>query len=339
MKFQHIFSMAAALATLTLGPGIAQAQSAGQHARDMNDIAATPPQGMSDNGPGDEPGYDLPSLPSEPGFMAAAYHADTGSTWVSVGHKTLDLARQRVLGRCKTATGSECDIAAAIGGTGQVYLAQDGMGQSWIKAAVNNEMLANPDVSTRHCLTNSFGCDLVAVYDSGAIFLNENPGLDQSKDYFPKGKLHWNRWAMVARPTGPAAATTGKSWLISGKENSVATRKEILDRCQAESWQRCAISAYAVNGKKVTDTGWTDTNGLLVHFVDARGQNRWMAALAAAPKKKKKRSPLGDPLPTLADPVTVKDRVNRICPPSSCRVVATYDAATPRLVVIADARQ
>jgi len=334
MKFRPILSMATALATLILLPDAAQAQSAEQHARDMNDIAATPPQGSGEDHADAEPGYDLPSLPSEPGFMAAAYHADTGSTWVSVGHKTLDLARQRVLERCKVATGSECDVAAAIGGTGQVYLAQDGMGQSWIRAAVNDEMLANPDVSTRHCLTNSFGCDLVAVYDSGAIFLNEDPGLDQSKDYFPKGKLNWNRWAMVARPVDPAAV--GKSWLISGKENSVATRKEILDRCQTDSGQRCAISAYAVNGKKVTDAGWADTNGLLVHFVDGRGQNRWTAALAAAPKKRKKRSPLGDPFPTLADPVTVKERIARICPPSSCRVIATYDAATPRVVVIAD---
>ena len=144
---------------------------------------------------------------------------------------------------------------------------------------------------------------------------------------------------MVARPTNPTTATQGKSWLISGKEKSAATRKEILDRCQADSGVPCSISAYAINGKKITETDWADTNGVLVHFVDARGTNRWTNALSAPLKRKNKKSPFGGYLPTYPDPVTVKERIDRLCPKSlACRVIATYDAATPHMWVIEDVK-
>jgi hypothetical protein len=220
----------------------------------------------------------------------------------------------------------------------QVFLAQDGMGQFWVRDATGQDLLLDPDVAMRECLSKSFGCDSLNGYEPGDIYLDVEPDLDQSTDYFPKGQLNHNRWAMVARPEKPTTAAHGKSWLISGKENSAATRKEILDRCQADAGVPCAISAYAIFGKKITEYAWIDTNALLVHFVDGRGKNRWTTALSAPVKKKKKKSPLGGPLPTYRDPVTVQERIDRICPPSSCRVIATYDAATPRMQVIEDVK-
>lgn len=327
-------------------PGPLRAQSAEQHARDMNDIAATPPQSR-DDGPAAKP-YEMPSAtlpprPMRPGFIAAAYHADTGSIWVSTAHKTLGSAKQRALAGCNAATGGGCYIAAALGGGGestasQIFVSQDGMGQFWIKGATGNDMLVHPDPAMRECLSKSFGCDALNSYDTGNIYLDLDASLDQSEDYFPKGTLSLNRWAMVAQPTNPTTEAHKRSWLISGKENSFATRKEILDRCMADSGLPCAITAYALAGEKITEGGVINANGLLVHFVDARGNSRWTTALSPPLKRKKKKSPLGGYIPTYPDPVTVKERVDRICPPSSCRVIATYDAATPRMQVIEDAK-
>lgn len=346
MKLFNIIGLCILLGLAVMLPGTAQAQSAGQHARDMNDIAATPPQGGDEGSaakPYEMPSATLPSRPMRPGFVAAAYHVDTGSIWASSAHRTIDSAKQRALAGCNAATGGGCYIAEALGGGGertasQIFVSQDAMGQLWIKGATGNDMLVQPDPAMRDCLSKSFGCEMLGSFDTGNIYLDLDPKLDQSEDYFPKGKLVRNRWAMVAQPTNPTAAAHNKSWLISGKENSTATRKEILDRCLADSGVTCAITAYALNGEKIAEGGVVDTNGLLVHFVDGRGKNRWTAALPVAPKKKKKKSSLGGLLPSYPDPVTVKERVNRICPQSTCRVIATYDAATSRMQVIEDVK-
>ena len=340
------FALSLGLTALAVIANTAQAQSAGQHARDMNDIAATPPQGGDEGAaakPYEMPSATLPPRPKRPGFVAVAYHADTGSIWASAAHKTIDAAKKRALAGCNAATGGGCYIAAAVGGGGdktasQVFVSQDGMGQFWLKEATGNGLLVNPDPAMRDCLSKSFGCDTLNGFEPGSIYLDLDPNLDQSEDYFPKGKLNQNRWAMVAQPANPTAASHKKSWLISGKENSAATRKDILDRCRADAGVPCAITAYALNGEKIAERGVVNTNAVLVHFVDGSGKNRWTTALPGAPKKKRKKSPLGGFLPTYPDPVTVKERIDRICPPSSCRVIATYDAATPRMQVIEDVK-
>lgn len=290
----------------------------------------------------DEEAPSAPRRPSKPGAMATAYHVDTSSMWSSVGHKNVAAAKKRALDGCNAATGGGCYLFGAFEGIGLMATAQDAMGQLWIKQAVGNEVLAPGEPSIEYCLANSFGCDYLGVHESGLIFLDEDPALDQSEDRFPKGKLNWNRWAMVARPTTPTTTAHSKSWLISGKENSAATRKEILDRCKAESGVPCEIAGYAVNGKKQTENGQVDANGVLVHFVDARGRNRWISAGLTKPPKKKKPKKLfrdqPDPV-TYNDPVIVQERIDRLCPKSlPCKVIATYDAATPRMQVIEDVK-
>ena len=287
--------------------------------------------------------YQITSIPPRPhtrGFVAVAYHSDTGSIWASVAHKTFDAAKRRALAACNAATGGGCHIAAAVGGgaentLSQVFVAQDGMGQFWIEHATGQDLLLTPDAAMRQCLSKSFGCDSLNGYEPGYIFLDVEPDLDQSKDYFPKGKLTWNRWAMVAQPTNATAAAHKKSWLISGSEKSEAAVNKLLDRCKAESGVPCALSAYALTGQKATDNGWIDVNGVLVHYVDSQGKNHWTSALPAPLKRKKKKSLFGGFLTRYPDPETVKERVDRFCA-SKCRVIATYDALTPRLQVIED---
>lgn len=152
----------------------------------------------------------------QPGFIATAYHVDTGSIWVWTTHRRLDSAKQRVLEACNWGAGGGCYIAAALGGGGdktvsQVFVSQDGMGQFWIKGATGNDMLLRPDPAMRDCLTQSFGCDSLSPYDTGNTYLDLDPDLDQSEDYFPKGQLRSNRRVMVAQPTNPTAVLHNKS--------------------------------------------------------------------------------------------------------------------------------
>ena len=313
------------------------------------------PMGPSDGGNSkeDEPKRYITLRPSKQGNAAVAYHVDTASAWVTTAYKTIGAAKKQALDACNAATGGGCYIAAEFESSddvtkyAEIFIAGDAMGQLWIKAV--NMRSDTPitydyritDPARMLCQQQSFGCSMLGKFHNGHIFLDVDPASDQSQNFFPKGKLHRNRWAMVARPTTPTTAAHNKSWLISGKENSAATRKEILDRCQADSGVPCSISAYAVNDSEVLTNDTGSANGLLVHFVNARGVNRWISAVATKPKKKKyKKLYRGEPDPVEApDPVTVQERVDRICPKSlPCKIIATYDAATPRMQVIEDVK-
>ena len=320
----------------------------------MNDIAATPPQSDGGSRAEEEPKRYIEVRPSKPGSSAVAYHVDTASSWVTIAHKNVGSAKKQALDGCNAATGGGCYIAATyessgdIAESGEIFIAEDAMGQLWFKT--NKRRYGEPytydyritDPARIYCQIQSFGCSILTSYHNGHIYLDVDPARDQSENFFPKGKLHWNRWAMVARPTTPTKAAHYKSWLVSGQENSATTRKEILDRCQADSGVPCSISAYAMSDTEVLTNDTGSANGLLVHFVNTRGVNRWINAVAMAPKKKKKYKKMfrDDPDPVEAsDPVTVQERVDRLCPKSlACRVVATYDAATPRIHVIEDVK-
>jgi len=257
-----------------------------------------------------------------------AYHPDTASVWTTAGHRTLEAAKQQALSGCNFATGGGCIIVAAIEGLGRISVTEDAMGQFWVKGAVGDEMLTPVDPSLQHCIDNSFGCKFLGSHGSGNIYLDENPGADQTENFFPKGKLNWNLWAIVAQPltTAGTIAYPGRSWLISGKKGSAAARRDVLGRCEAESGSPCAVTAYAVYDTEVLTNETGTANGLLVHYEDASGQSRWTSAVGEGTAKRKRKKELQ------ADPVTVQDRLRALCPPSRpCKLLATYDASTPRL--------
>lgn len=284
-----------------------------------------------------------PGTPMQPSYMAAAQHVDTGSLWVSVGHRTLDSAQQRVLKACNAATRGGCYVSDTHFGVGELHVAEDAMGQLWTKIqpydkAAPRFSVVDWNAAIEHCWKNSFGCRYAASFQSGLLPVNDNPDKEYYEDRFPKGTMRLKRWALVARPTqSDTTAGPNKSWLVSGKEDSVAARKEVLNRCQTESGAPCAIAAFAVNTDDMVafSGGPTSVNGLLVHFVDARGRNRWTSAVpdSAEYQKRKNRKK------AYISPMTVRQRIDQLCPPQlPCRVVATYDAATPRLQIIEDSK-
>ena len=290
--------------------------------------------GASGDNPNESP-FRAPTKHYEPqkaGFMAAAYHIDTSSVWMSAGHKTMEAAKQRALAGCKAGTGAECYVADTLSEFGLIYVAEDAMGLLWIKATTTLDDTTQKNVTASRtvvdwnpsielCSRNAFGCKFLGYTQTGRMPLNDNPDAQYVSDSFPNGPLTWNRWALVARPEKtPIAAWQNKSWLSSGQQKSAAARAELLARCQADGGVPCAIIAFAANG-------------VLVQFVDAQGKVGWTSAVpnAAKPKRKTKKS-------LVSDDTSVAARIARACPSAAapCRVVATYDAGTSRLDVVAD---
>lgn len=287
--------------------------------------------GDSDSGNSDASPFRAPSrpiIPMKPGFMAAAHHPDTSSVWMSAGHRTSEAAKARALDGCNRATGGGCVMADTLSEFGWMYVAEDAMGLLWIKGTTaekekdNRISVTEWNAAIELCARNSFGCKFLGFIQTGQMPVDDDPNKDYSSDHFPKGSLTWNRWALVARPEKtPAAAWQNKSWLSTGQQKSAAARAELLARCQSDSGVPCAISAFAANGA-------------LVQFVDGVGKIRWTSAAPGAPQPKKKKKSLP------SDRTSVAARIERLCPPSikPCRVVATYDAATPRMQIIEDVK-
>ena len=281
-------------------------------------------------GEGSEPEQEVrPVLaPMVPSYMAAAYHMDTSAVWMTNAHWSADSATRRVMSACAAAMGDGCILGATVYDVGHIAVVHDAMGLSWVKGARIdmklpwNEQDNNvaPRQALRLCLESSFGCELSDKRGGGVLRSSDDPGTDHSKDFFPSGLVKRHHWIMVARPDKSApAAWQNKSWLDSGKQDSVEARKALLNRCRQDSGVPCVIAAYAANG-------------VLVHFVNGKGQSGWTSAVANTPARgDKKREPV-------TDRTSVAARVEILCPPSvkPCRVVATYDAATPRAQVIED---
>jgi hypothetical protein len=282
-----------------------------------------------------------PHIPMKPGYMAAAHHADTSSVWITVGHRSVDSAKKGALDGCNRATRGGCTIAEAFDSWGHITVAIDAMGQVWIKVDPYQREArgwdAMRDPAVKYCRQNSFGCEFLGSKPNGLMPVDDDPDANYSEDYFPKGALTQNQWALVARPSKtPAAAWQNKSWLISGRQGSVVARKEVLDRCKADAGVACAISTYAV---AYNASGSPKVGGQLVHFVDSTGQNHWTSAVPARAKTKQKKRGKKEAL-TLSDAVTPQERVDVVCPAAArpCRIIATYDAATPRMQIVEDTK-
>ncbi len=268
--------------------------------------------------------------PMVPSYMAAAYHMDTSAVWITNAHWSADAANKRAMGACAAVMGDGCILGATVYDVGHVAVVHDVMGLTWVAGARidmtlpwnQQDNMVAPKQALRLCLESSFGCELADKRGGGVLRSSHDPGIDNSKDFFPVGAVKRHHWILVARPEKAApVGWQGKSWLDSGKQDSVAARKALLGRCQKDSGVPCVITAYAANA-------------VLVHFVNGKGQSGWTSAVmtSATPRDKKHGQ--------TTDRTSIAARVERLCLPSvkPCRVIATYDAATPRVQIIEDAK-
>lgn len=298
--------------------------------QDFIGCAPIPGYGESEQDGGDESSSSAAtvySAPIQPSYMAAVTHIDTSSFWVSRAHRTADAANKRALAGCKAAMGEGCVLNETVYGYGPFGVMIDAMGLRWIKSGADVPKDTPEAVRYRalalQCLKNSFGCEFEEVIYQGALPLDDRPDVDYADDIFPRYGVMRHHWALLAKPQGEApGAWQNKAWLMSGSQNSAEARKAVLDRCRADSCVSCAIDAYVANG-------------VLVRFVDAKGKAGWTSAVT-----KRVIEPLGSyrrKKPKI-DPASVAARLERQCFVKPCKVIATYDAATPRLQVVDDPR-
>lgn len=276
--------------------------------RDYIACAPIPGYGQSS----DEGGYDSgPSSqgPSGPQYaessMATAVHMDSSSVWGTVGHRSVEAAKTRVMDACAAAMGEGCIYSEAWTGDVVIAVALDGGGEPWPEGGPTKADAEREALKTCNEKAGAWGCKIVSSFKNVLIPAGADRESDYSRDYFPQGPIKRRQWALLAQPEGPpSAAWQRKTWLISGRQNFQAAKKELMDRCQADTGATCIFGMGAPNGQ-------------LVHYVNKRGQSAWVNAAGAA---------------------TPTARVDEFCTPDEnpCRVIALYDAATPRLQVIAD---
>jgi hypothetical protein len=250
-----------------------------------------------------------PPPPSFPAFMAIATHVDTSAVWITRAHWKQKPAEQHVLSACNAAMGGGCTLGGSADSWGTLVVVYDAMGIPWTKAVpqIDNDYDRQQakNVALRLCNANSFGCYQSFHFPGTFIHYDANPDADYSKDIFPNYTVRRHHWVMVARPENAPPAFKSKSWLISGKQGADAVREKILSHCRAETKSPCKITSFAANG-------------MLAHYVNAKGENRWISAS-------------GDRM--------LEQRLYRACQGAEkpCRVVAKYDAVTPRLQAVEDA--
>ena len=247
------------------------------------------------------PGYS----PIAASFMALAYHSDTSSVWESSAHMTAESAERRVLDACAAAMGEGCALGATVKGVGHIAVVRDAMGITWVKGLPfrSDDPRAAKREAMEICANNSFGCVLLREFESGLVPLDADGAVDYSENIFPTGEARRHIWAFTVRPeTPPAMQWQGKAWLVSGQQNSEQALSQVLGKCRQDSGKECVVEAFAANGA-------------LVHIKNSKGHSQWVSS---------------------ADSGSVKARVSAVCSGADmpCRIVAVYDAATPRLEVV-----
>ena len=273
-------------------------------------IACAPIPGYGQ--PSDEGDYDSgPSSqgPSGPQYaessMATAVHVDSSAVWGTVGHRSVEAAKKRVMDACAAAMGEGCIYSEAWTGDVVIAVAVDGGGEPWAEGADTKANAEKEALATCEKEGGTWGCKIAFSFRNVLIPAAADRESDYSRDYFPQAPIKRRQWALLASPEGPpSAAWQRKSWLVSGRQNFQDAKREVLARCQADTGATCIF-------------GMGVPNGQLVHYVNKRGQSAWVNAAGAA---------------------TPTARVDEFCTPdeSPCRVIALYDAATPRLQVVAD---
>ncbi len=275
-----------------------------------------------------------PPVEIQPSYMAAATHIDTSEYWVSRGHWTAEAANKRVMEACTVDMGKGCTIADTVYGYGPLGVATDAMGLRWIKSGgevpVGTSLFENVELRYKAlaemCMERSFGCEYETYVLQGFVPKQADPSWgDVSHDMFPVKPIKRHQWALLAQPEKAPQSGQHKSWLISGKQNFEVAAEEVLAQCREASGSECTVTAFAANG-------------VLVQFVDSKGQSGWTSAVLTVPKKR--QPPRKYRAPALPDRVTVEPRVAQHCPPDAkpCRVLAKYDTNTPRVQVIEELR-
>ncbi|MES2729809.1 MAG: DUF4189 domain-containing protein [Pseudomonadota bacterium] len=277
--------------------------------RDFIGCAPIPGYGESSDEGYDDYDSSYSSGPSGPQYaessMATAIHLDTSAVWGTAGHRSPDAAKKRVMDACAAAMGEGCIYSEAWTGDVVIAVAVDGGGEAWPEGAATKGEAEKEALATCQKNAGAWGCKIVSSFENVLIPASADSSKNYAKDYFPQSPIKRRHWALLAQPDAPpSAAWQRKTWMVSGKNNFQAAKRAVVDRCQADTGASCTF-------------GIGVPNGTLVHYINKRGQSAWVNAAGVA---------------------TPAARMDEFCKPDEkpCRILAQYDAATPRLQVVAD---
>ncbi len=233
--------------------------------------------------------------------FAVAWHPDANDVWAIWDTQDgVAVVKRDAIAACNRAMGGGCTEAGA-GVNSSLAIASDNRGvllQSWG---------ATPKQAERNvlkiCADNDSTCTLrrtvtAKPWLTAALFPSRLAG--RKKTYFPDHARAVPPAAVVAWPkTAPTGKWQNMVWVVSGVTASQA-RATALARCKSAVAAECVAPISSLGG-------------VLVRYFDAAGTSFW----TAAPSSK-------------AAPAILKNGCGR----EKCRIVATFDAASRRDVVI-----
>ena len=242
-------------------------------------------------------------------YMSVVYHPEANDVWaVWDRRKSAEEAEQSALGLCSKMMGDGCKVAMG-GKGGTVAIARDHAGWMWWDWG--DKLSSATRVVMESCSKNGAKCEIIKTVTAKPWleFVNGRRE-DRAKSYSPNSTASLlNTYAMVAWPTAEGAKTLDvkwreKTWLISGSKGYEDTKKTLLDKCKLDTRVDCVVS-QEVNG------------GMIAQYQDqiGSGQGYWLVS---------------------QNPSQGAERVAEHCRTmeTKCKVLANFDAATQRLMVI-----
>ncbi len=242
-------------------------------------------------------------------YMSVVYHPEANDVWaVWDRRKSPEEAEQSALGLCSQMMGDGCKVAMG-GKGGTVAVARDHAGWMWWDwgdkpGSASRSVMAS-------CSKNGAKCEIIKTVTAKPWpeFVNGRRE-DRAKSYSPNNTASLlNTYAMVAWPTSEGSKTLdvkwrGKTWLMSGSKGFENTKKTLLDKCKLDARVDCAVS-QEVNG------------GVIVQYQTENGSGYWTSGQSRNQGAERMAQQCRD--------------MN-----TTCKVLANYDAATQRLMVIAE---
>lgn len=234
--------------------------------------------------------------------FAVAWHPDGNDVWAIWDTEDATATVKRdVIAACNRAMGGGCSEAGA-GENSSLAIAIDHRGmllQSWGATRKQAEQAV-----MKLCAANDGVCTVhrtVTAKPWQTATSAPSRFSDRKKTYFPDRARALPLAAAVAWPATPTASKwQNKIWMVTGVKPASQATVAALARCKADTGVECVVSV-------------SSRAGVLVQYLDPGGTTYWTAAPSAK-----------------AASLIVKDGCGR----QKCRILATYDAASRRDIVV-----
>jgi hypothetical protein len=235
--------------------------------------------------------------------MAVAYHVDANDVWAIWDSRESEADTSRLaIAACNKVMGNGCQEAIRSSG-GSVAIALDQSG--WLAWQWAENFSDAKRELEEYCATSGLQCRILHEWSTNHWQESaDGPRENRQKQHSPMAapgliKQH----AMIAWPEkGFAPEWFGKTWLLTGGVGFEASKKKLLERCEAQTKVTCITSQ-------------TQSDGVILQYRAGAGSIYWANADSE---------------------LAVRKRMAHHCAELDlpCSVVEYFDAGTPRFAVI-----